>query len=82
MTNQSERYEMETITPAQEVRKDFSDLDDAMIAFYEAVAANYSEPSVSLYVHDLVAGTTLAVWVYDPDANYGKVVYEPSELRA
>lgn len=72
----AERYEVEIITPQHERRHTFSDLDEAGIRFYHEVAIDYREPSTEIALHDLVQGKTLASWVYDPNANLGKVLYD------
>ncbi len=73
---ESERYEVEVITPQQERKITFSDLDEAAIRFYHEVAIDYREPSTEVALHDLVQGKTLASWVYDMNANLGKVQYD------
>jgi len=80
-TNESERYEIEVITSQGEERTSYNDLDVAAATFYRLVSEHYGEPSDSVYLHDLVQSKVLALWVYDPDEDLAKVVYEPSELR-
>ena len=63
----SERYEVETTNPAGELKQTFREIDDAMVEFYEQVAAEYSEPSVEVYLHDLIAGKTLIAHNYAAD---------------
>ena len=72
----AERYEVDIITPQQETRLTFSDLDTAAARFYMEIAMDYSEPSTEIGLHDLVQGKTLASWVYDPNADIGKVTYD------
>ena len=72
----SERYEVEVITPQEERRITFSDLDEAAIRFYHEVAMDYREPSTEVGLHDLLQGKTLASWVWNPDDNIGKVAYD------
>ncbi len=71
----AERYEVEIITPQQERRLTFSDLDEAAIRFYHEVAIDYREPSTNIGLHDLVAGKTLAAWSWEPNDRLGQVIY-------
>ena len=77
--NQSERYEVEVVTPDGEVyerRTSYSDLDSAMADFYCKIGENYDEPSYNIAVHDLVAGKTRAAWWYEPNEEIGKAHYD------
>lgn len=74
----SERYEVEVLTPQQERKITFSDLDEAAIRFYHEVAIDYREPSTNINLHDLVAGKTLAAWMWNPDDALGRVEYNIS----
>ena len=71
----SERYEVEILSPEGEVKIETNDLDDAAARFYKEVAENYSEPSVSVYLHDLVSSKTLASWDYSMEDEFGRVIY-------
>ena len=77
MSYNSERYEVEVQDPENgEIRFDFRDVDEAMSRFYREIANNFSEPSYSVAIHDLVAGRCLACWQYDPNDDVGKVLYD------
>lgn len=77
MSTTSERYEVEVLTAEDgETRWDYSDLDEAAIMFYQEVAAAYREPSTEVALHDLVQGKTIALFVYVPNDDLGRVQYD------
>lgn len=76
----SERYEVEKISPEGETRWTHREIDDAMVKFYGEVANDYSEPSVEVYLHDLVAGKTLIAHNYADRGGaegFTKLNYDP-----
>lgn len=76
---ETERYEIEVLSADGEVRTSYRDLDEAAQKFYATVAENYDEPSVSVYLHDLVSSQTLASWAYNDHDSIGKVQYDSND---
>jgi hypothetical protein len=84
----SERYEVEVVKgewqnaedgPLNVLRSSFRDLRDATQSFYAQIPTLFEVEYGYVYLHDLVAGTTLAVWQNDPDEDFNKVEYDPKD---
>lgn len=78
----SERYEVERVVgndPENITRESFRDLREADQKFLETIPTLFEVEHGYVYLHDLVAGTTLAVWQNDPDEDLNKVEYDPKD---
>lgn len=84
----SERYEVEVVKGEWQetedealnvLRSSFRELSEASQSFYAQIPSLFEVEHGYVYLHDLVAGTTLAVWQNDPDEDFNKVEYDPKD---